>query len=94
VGYNKTETGPAGGGGADVGFSSEKFGREKTQGYLDAWEAECDELPSSLDDRSASYRHGWSLGRDDRLDRTPAPEEMNELRTEMALATDMADETV
>lgn len=41
---------------------------EVLEGYLDGLKDERDELPASSN-RSDSYRHGWSNGRDDRLAR-------------------------
>ena len=40
---------------------------EMTEGYLDGSKDDRVELPDSLSNRSASYRHGWLNGRDDRL---------------------------
>ena len=73
-----------------VHFNAIEFCREKTQGYLDGWEASDLRFPTSLEHRSASYRHGWSNGRDDRLGKQRFSAELDYMLANAALASDMA----
>ena len=40
---------------------------EMVEGYFDGFKDDRLDLPESLANRSASYRHGWLNGRDDRV---------------------------
>lgn len=43
---------------------------EIIEGYFDGLGDDRIELPTSLENRTASYRHGWLNGRDDRIGRS------------------------
>lgn len=74
----------------NVHFNAEEFGREQNQGYLEGWQAGGEEVPHSLRHRSASYRYGWSNGRDDRLGKASLSSELKLMRSNAVLAIDMA----
>ena len=61
---------------------------DMTLGYFDGLDDHRDEMPESLGNRSACYRHGWLNGRDDRMHRPRAPAAV--LRA-MAAAAEAAD---
>ena len=44
-----------------------KSEQEMTEGYRDGKSDTRDDLPESLTNRSHCYRHGWQMGRDDRV---------------------------
>lgn len=48
---------------------------ETLKGYLDGFQDDREDEPPSLTNRTASYRHGWLNGRDDRLGRPRASAE-------------------
>ena len=45
---------------------------DMVEGYLDGFKDDRNDMPTSLSNRSASYRHGWANGRDDRRHRPRA----------------------
>lgn len=73
-----------------VHFDPEAFQVEMTEGYIDGWGDDRPELPESLANRSASYRHGWLNGRDDRLGTPRAPAAQIELQASAAIAQDIS----
>lgn len=76
--------------GREVHFSADEFCREKAQGYLAGWEASDLQFLTSREYRSASYRHGWFNGRDDRLGKQRFSAELDYMLADAALASDMA----
>ncbi|MGN8119641.1 hypothetical protein [Labrys sp. 22185] len=76
--------------GCEVHFSADEFCREKARGYLAGWEASGLQFLTSVEHRSASYRHGCSNGRDDRLGKQRFSAELDYMLADAALASDMA----
>lgn len=73
-----------------VHFNPVHYEGEMTEGYLDGRTDDREELPPSLSNRSASYRHGWLNGRDDRLGTPRAPAWRLRLDASAAIAEDIS----